>query len=88
MFELTCPFDTNIERSHDFKREKYAPLVEDLSRNYKVFLFSYRGLGSGPSFQGESRTLQGFSFPLLPGASQVTQGHFEDLLKGGSACVL
>ena len=39
MMELTCPFDTNLERSHEYKREKYAPLVEDLSRRFKVFYF-------------------------------------------------
>ena len=40
LFELTCPWDSNIQRSHDFKEEKYAPLVADLSRNFKVFHFS------------------------------------------------
>ena len=29
VFELTCPWDTNITRSHNFKSEKYAPLVAD-----------------------------------------------------------
>ena len=41
LLELTCPWDSNIERSHNFKQEKYAPLVADLSRNYKVFHFSF-----------------------------------------------
>ena len=40
MFELTCPWDANIARSHEFKENKYAPLVADLSRRYKVFNFS------------------------------------------------
>ena len=39
ILELTCPWDSNITRSHDFKREKYAPLVGDLSRHFKVFYF-------------------------------------------------
>ena len=29
IFELTCPWDSNIERSHTLKEEKYAPLVAD-----------------------------------------------------------
>ena len=40
LFELTCPWDGNIDRSHSFKEEKYSPLVADLSREFKVFHFS------------------------------------------------
>ena len=39
ILELTCPWDSNIQRSHDFKEEKYAPLVADLSNNFRVFHF-------------------------------------------------
>ena len=38
LMELTCPWDTNIERSHNYKEEKYAPLVADLSRKFFTFL--------------------------------------------------
>ena len=40
VFELTCPFERNIEREHAFKEEKYAPLIADLSRSFKVFHYS------------------------------------------------
>ena len=40
VFELTCPWDLNIQRSHAFKEGKYAPLVADLSRNFTVYHFS------------------------------------------------
>ena len=40
VFELTCPWDSNIIRSHDFKEEKYAPLVADLSERFRTYLFS------------------------------------------------
>ena len=40
LFELTCPWEQNIDRSHSYKEDKYAPLVADLSRSYKVFNFS------------------------------------------------
>ena len=36
MLELTCPFDSNIVRSHEFKQEKYSPLVADLARYYRT----------------------------------------------------
>ena len=40
VFELTCPWDSNIKRSHDFKEGKYAPLVADLSQRFTVYHFS------------------------------------------------
>ena len=40
LFELTCPWDANIDRSHTFKEDKYAPLIADISRSYKIFNFS------------------------------------------------
>ena len=40
LFELTCPWERNIDRSHEYKENKYAPIVADMSRNYKVFHFS------------------------------------------------
>ena len=62
MLELTCPFDTNIERSHDFKREKYAPLVEDLSRNYKVFYFPIEVSVWGQVSKGNRARFKAFLF--------------------------
>ena len=41
VFELTCPWDSNIERSHTYKEEKYALLIADLSRVFKTFHFSF-----------------------------------------------
>ena len=47
LFELTVPWDTNIESSHNLKVDKYAPLVNDLGREYRVesycFEVSVRG---------------------------------------------
>ena len=40
LFELTCPWDANIDRSHTFKENKYAALVADLSQTYKTYNFS------------------------------------------------
>ena len=40
LFELTCPWESNIERSHSFKEAKYAPLVADLSHDFRVFHYS------------------------------------------------
>ena len=40
MLELTCPWDSNVVQSHNYKQEKYAPLVADLSCRYTVFHYS------------------------------------------------
>ena len=40
VFELTCPWEKNVERDHNYKQEKYAPLVADLSRDFNVSHFS------------------------------------------------
>ena len=40
VLELTCPWDRNIDRSHAYKTEKYAPLIADLSNTRVVSFFS------------------------------------------------
>ena len=40
VFELTCPWDSNVDRSHDYKETKYAPLIADLARRFTVYNFS------------------------------------------------
>ena len=62
MLELTCPFDTNIERSHNFKREKYAPLVEDISRHFKVFYFPIEVSVRGQVLKGNRARFKAFLF--------------------------
>ena len=37
VFELTCPWDTNVVRMHAYKEDKYAPLVADLSHHFTAF---------------------------------------------------
>ena len=40
VFELTCPWDSNIVRSHTYKSEKYSPLITDLSQRFVTSFFS------------------------------------------------
>ena len=40
VFELTCPWDSNISRSHTYKSEKYSPLITDLSQRFVTSFFS------------------------------------------------
>ena len=62
MLELTCPWDSNITRSHDFKREKYASLVGDLSRVFKVFYFPIEVSVRGQVSKGNRARFKEFLF--------------------------
>ena len=62
IFELTCPWDGNIERSHEFKREKYAPLVGDMSRAYTVSYFPVEVSVRGQVTKGNRARFKEFLF--------------------------
>ena len=62
LFELTCPWDANIDRSHAFKEDKYAPLIADLSRTYKTFNFSVEISVRGQVSSGNKSRLKAFVY--------------------------
>ena len=61
VFELTCPFERNIETSHAYKEGKYAPLIADLSRSFKVFNFSVEIGARGMISKGNKARLKSFA---------------------------
>ena len=77
VFELTCPWDANVGRSHDFKEGKYAPLVADLSQRFQVFHFSVEITVRGQISKENKARIKAFVFRccLNPGklASRVVQ---------------
>ena len=62
VFELTCPWDNNIARSHSYKEDKYAPLVADLSRSYRTFHFSIEISVRGQVSSDNKRRLKAFVY--------------------------
>ena len=62
VFELTCPWDDNIARSHTFKEERYAPLIADLSRNYRTFHFSVEVSVRGQVSRDNKQRLKAFIY--------------------------
>ena len=68
VFELTCPWDSNIDRSHTYKEEKYASLIADLSRDFKVNSFSVE-----VSVRGQPGAIEGLHLPLLRRAEEEFQ---------------
>ena len=73
LFELTCPWDSNIVRSHDFKSEKYAPLVADLSGNRIVHFFSVEVSARGQVTKENQSRLKSFFFKTCNGAARVSK---------------
>ena len=84
IFELTCPWDRNIERSHTFKEEKYAPLSADLSVAYKVFTFSVEISARGQVTVQNKARLKALSFRCCRDAKLATNL----MVKNGSKAAL
>ena len=70
-FELTCPWDGNIERSHAYKEEKYAPLIADLSRNFTTYQFSIETYVRGQVSSDNKKRLKAFVYRACVDAKPV-----------------
>ena len=64
VFELTCPWDSNIDRSHSFKENKYSPLIADLSRHYRTYLFSVEISVRGQVSSANKGRLKAFAYRI------------------------
>ena len=62
ILELTCPWDSNISRSHTFKSEKYSPLITDLSHQFVTSFFSIEVSARGQITKDNRSCLKGFLF--------------------------
>ena len=60
MFELTCPWDSNISRSHTYKTDKYSPLIADLSQQFVTSFFSIEVSARGQVNKDNRSRLKGF----------------------------
>ena len=72
LLELTCPWDSNIERSHNYKEEKYAPLIADLSRNFNVYQFSIEVSVRGQISKGNRARIKSFAYRCCRGPRMVS----------------
>ena len=73
VFELTCPWDNNIERSHNYKEEKYAPLVADLTNAFSVFHFSVEVSVRGQISKSNRARLKSFLYRSCRDARPLTK---------------
>ena len=77
IFELTCPWDGNVERSHTLKEEKYAHLVADLSRSYVAYLFSVEVSVRGQVTKNNKKRLKAFTYRVCSEPRKV----FSDIVQ-------
>ena len=73
VFELTCPWDNNVERSHTYKEEKYSPLVADLANHFSVFHFSVEVSVRGQVSKSNRARLKSFLFRSCRDARTLTK---------------
>ena len=84
VFELTCPWDTNIDRSHSYKSEKYAPLIADLTSTRVVSFYPIEVSARGQITKGNRSRLQSF---LLKSCS-ASRGCLKSLVNTASKASL
>ena len=60
LFELTVPWDTNVVSSHDLKVNKYGPLVNDLSREFRVESYCFEVSARGQLSKANKARLKSF----------------------------
>ena len=86
IFELTCPWDSNIQRSHDFKEQKYAALVQDLSRDFTVFQFSVEVSARGQITKANRARLKSFAYKCCANSRVTTKFLIERCSKVALLC--
>ena len=62
MVELTCPWDSYIERSHTFKEEKFSTLVADLSSRFRVKYYPIEISVRGQVSKGNKSRIKSFMY--------------------------
>ena len=62
-----------MDRSHAFKEDKYAPLVGDLSRNFKTHLFSVEVSVRGQLTKSNRARLKAFAYRCCDDPKTVTK---------------
>ena len=71
IFELTCPWDTNIDRSHNFQEEKISPLVADLSCRFRTYQFSVEISVRGQVTNHNKSRLKAFTYRVCSEPKKV-----------------
>ena len=81
VFELTCPWDDNINRSHAFTEEKYAPLIAYLSRNFKTYHFSVEVSVCGQVSRDNKQRLKALTYRVCSDPKPIFKSLVQNMFK-------
>ena len=79
--ELTCPWDSNVDSAHNFKQEKYSPLVADLSRHYRVRYYPVEVSVRGQVTKGNKSRFKSFIFECCTDPRRLSKSLVADCSK-------
>ena len=86
LFELTCPWDGNINRSHEFKQERYSAMVTDLSRNFRVKYYPVEVSVRGQITKSNAARFKSLIFDCCGSSKTVTKGLIKDCSRISLLC--
>ena len=86
IFELTSPWDNNVDCSHSFKEKKYSPLAADLARNFSVSQFSVEITVRGQVTKANRARLKSFAYRCCNDSRDVTKLLLKNCLKASLLC--
>ena len=86
VFELTCPWDSNIDRNHTYKEDKYSPLVADLSRSFKTYQFSVEVSARGQLTKANRSRLKSFAYRCCSAPKEATGLLIKNCSKASLLC--
>ena len=86
LLELTCPWDSNIDNAHAFKDTKYAPLVADLSHDFKVFHYSVEVSVRGQLTKSNRARLKSLAFEFCNDSKKTTKSLEKHASKASLLC--
>ena len=86
LFELTCPWDGNIDRSHDYKLDRYSALVTDLSARFRVKYYPVEISVRGQVTKNNKARLKSLFFDCCGNARKLTKATITDCSKISLLC--
>ena len=78
--------DSNIDRNHSYKEDKYSPLVADLSRNFKTYQFSVEVSARGQVTKANRARLKSFAYRCCDSPKDVTRLLVKNCSKASLLC--
>ena len=86
ILELTCPWDGNIVRSHEYKEERYSALVTDLSHLFRVRYYPVEVSVRGQVTKKNGSRLKSFFYDCCVGPKKLAKQLIRDCSRISLLC--